>query len=98
MTGAAARTAAGEARARPSALLAGAFAAVTVTLLLGGGYVYRSQERTQRNDVREAITAVSVLKVDEISRWREGRLSDAALWSEDPYLAAPVLGYLSAPT
>src|ERR1035438_3286040 len=39
-----------------------------------------------------------VLKVDEISRWREGRLSDAALWSEDPYLAGPVVSYLSAPT
>ena len=99
MTGAAAPTAARDrALARPSAGLVGAFAVVTVALLLGGFYLYRSQERYQRNDAREALTAVSVLKVDEISRWREGRLSDAALWSEDPYLAGPVVSYLSAPT
>ena len=99
MTGAAAPIAAGaRALAGPSARLVAGFAVVTVALLLGGFHLYRSQERYQRNDAREALTAVSVLKVDQISRWREGRLSDAALWSEDPYLAGPVLGYLSAPT
>jgi PAS domain S-box-containing protein len=99
MTGATAPTAAGDrALARPSALLVAEFAVVTVALLLGGFLFYRSQERYQRNDVRDALTAVSVLKVDEISRWREGRISDAALWSEDPYLAEPVVGYLAAPT
>src|ERR1022692_2206258 len=99
MTGAAAPTAARDrALARLSARLVGAFAVVTVALLLGGFHLYRSQERYQRNDTREALTAVSVLKVDEISRWREGRLSDAALWSENPYLAAPIVSYLSART
>jgi PAS domain S-box-containing protein len=99
MTGAAAPTAARDrALARLSARLVGAFAVVTVALLLGGFHLYRSQERYQRNDVREALTAVSVLKVDEISRWREGRLSDAALWSENSYLAGPIVSYLSAPS
>ena len=99
MTGAAAPTAARDrALARPSALLVGAFAVVTVALLLGGFLYYRSQDRYQRNDARQALTAVSVLKVDEITRWREGRISDAALWSENPYLAGSVVSYLSAPT
>ena len=99
MTSAAAPTAAGDrALARPSALLVGSFALVTVALLLGGYIFYRTQERYQRNDVREALTAVSVLKVDEISRWREGRISDAALWSENPYLAGPIVSYLAAPS
>jgi PAS domain S-box-containing protein len=75
-----------------------AFAVFAVALPLGTILFYRSQERHQRDDVREALAAVSLLKVDQISRWREGRLSDAALWSEVPYLAGPVLAYLSAPT
>jgi PAS domain-containing protein len=99
MTGATAPTAAGDrALARPSALLVAEFAVVTVALLLGGFLYYRSQDRYQRNDARQALTAVSVLKVDEITRWREGRISDAALWSENPYLAGSVVSYLSAPT
>jgi PAS domain S-box-containing protein len=99
MTGAAAPTAARDrALTRPSAWLVGAFAVVTVALLLAGFVFYRSQERYQRAEARDSLTAVSVLKVDQISRWRDGRLADAALWSEDPYLAGPVLGYLSAPT
>src|ERR1035441_5486476 len=99
MTGAAAPTAAGyRALARPPALLVAEFAVITIALLVGGFHLYRSQERYQRNDAREALTAVSVLKVDQISRWREGRLSDAALWSEDSYRAEPVVRYLSAPT
>src|ERR1035438_3584987 len=99
MTGAPAPTAAGDrALARPSALLVAELAVVTVALLLGGFLYYRSQDRYQRNDAREAIVAVSVLKVDQITRWREGWLSDAALWSENPYLAGSVVSYLSAPT
>jgi PAS domain S-box-containing protein len=99
MTGAAAPTAAGDrALVRLSVQLAGAFAVVTVALLLAGFVFYRNQERSQRNDAREAIVAVSVLKVEQISRWREGLLSDAALWSENPYLAGPVVSYLAAPT
>src|ERR1019366_10691115 len=38
------------------------------------------------------------IKGGEITRWREGRISDAALWSENPYLAGSVVSYLSAPT
>ena len=98
MTGAAHAADGDRASARPSARLVAAFAVLAVALPLGTFLFYRSQERQQRNDVREALTAVSLLKVDQISRWREGRLSDAALWSGEPYLAVPVLAYLSAPT
>jgi PAS domain S-box-containing protein len=98
MTGAAAPSAAGDrALARPSARLVAAFAVVTVALLVGGFLFYRSQERYQRAEARDALTAVSVLKVDQISRWREGRLADAA-FLQDSYLAGYILQYLSAPT
>ena len=98
MTGAAAATAARDrALVRPSAWLVGAFAVVTVALLLAGFVFYRNQERSQRAEAREALTAVSVLKVDQISRWREDRLADAA-FLEDSYLAGNILQYLSAPT
>src|SRR5450759_1724239 len=88
----------GKVLARPSALLAGAFAVTTLALLFAGSLFYRAQERYHRNDVQEAITAVSVLKVDQIFRWREDRLGDAAVLSEDSDLAGHILDYLSAPT
>ena len=88
----------GETRARPPTRLAAAFAVVALALLLAGFLLYRSRERYQRDDARAAITAVSVLKVDQISRWRQYRLGDAAVWSEDSSLAGPVLRRLSAPT
>src|ERR1019366_7262371 len=99
MTGAAAPTAAGDrALARPSARLVGAFAVVTVALLLGGYLFYRSQERYQRNDAREALVAVSVLKVDQISRWREDILGSAGVLSLDSRLAGWIQQYRAAPT
>ena len=98
MTGAAAPTVTGgQALARPSARLIVAFAVVTLALLLGGYVLYRSQELSQRNDAREAITAVSLLKIDQISRWRENQLSDAAVL-QDSNLAEDIMRYLSAPT
>src|ERR1035437_5655939 len=77
----------GDVLARPPARLAAAFAVVALALLLAGVFFYQTQERHQRNDAREALSAVSRLKVDQISRWREDRLSDAAVWSDDSYLA-----------
>src|ERR1035437_3477780 len=88
----------GDVLARPPARLAAAFAVVALALLLAGVFFYQTQERHQRSDAREALSAVSRLKVDHISRWREYRLSDAAVWSDDSYLAGPILRYLSAPT
>jgi hypothetical protein len=68
MTGAAAPTAARDrALARPSVRLVAAFAVATVALLVGGCLFYRSQERIERAEARDALTAVSVLKVDQIS-------------------------------
>jgi PAS domain S-box-containing protein len=87
-----------EVLAHPPSRLAAAFAVVALALVLGGFLFYRSQERYQREDARAALTAVSVLKVDQISRWRQYRLGDAAVWSDDSALAAPILRYVSAPT
>jgi PAS domain S-box-containing protein len=78
--------------------LAAAFAVVALALLLAGFLHYRTQELQQRNEAQKAITAVSVLKVDQISRWRNELLGDAAVWSQDPNLAGQILRYLSAPT
>jgi PAS domain S-box-containing protein len=79
------------------ALFVAAFAAVALALLLAFFFLYRSQERYHRNDARDAIVAVSVLKVAQISHWREERLGDAAVL-QDSYLAGFILRYLSAPT
>jgi PAS domain S-box-containing protein len=82
----------------PPALFVAGFAAVALALMLGFFLSYRSQERYQRSNARDAIVAVSVLKVDEIVRWRLARLGDAAVLSGDSSLAGPVLRFLSAPT
>jgi len=99
MTGAAAPTATGDrALTRPPARLVAAFAVVTVALLLGGYLFYRSGERYQRDYAREALEAVSLSKVDEISRWREDILSSAGVLSLDSRLAGWIRQYLAAPT
>ena len=99
MTGAAAPTDAGDgAFTRPPARLVAAFAVVTVALLVGGYVYYRSQERYQRDEARKALTAVSLSKVDEISRWREDILSSAGVLSLDSGLAGWIRQYRSAPT
>ena len=71
---------------------------IALTLLLGGFLFYRSQERQQRDGVQESLAAVSLSKVDQISRWRQDLLGDAAVWSEDSVLVGYILRYLSAPT
>jgi PAS domain S-box-containing protein len=72
---------------------------LAVTLLGIAGYrFYRLQERYQRDDAQQTLAAVSKLKVDQISRWCEDRLGDAAVLSESSYLSAPILQYLSHPT
>jgi PAS domain S-box-containing protein len=98
MTGAAAPTAARDrALGRPPAWLVGAFAVVTVALLLGGYAFYRAQDRAQRDDARQALEAVSLSKVHEISRWREHILDSAGVLSLDSRLAGWIRQYLSAP-
>jgi len=84
--------------ARPPIWLAAVFAVVALALLAAGYRFYRTQERYQRDEARQSLVAVSVSKVDQIALWRKNRLSDAAVWSDDPSLAGPVLRYLSAPT
>jgi PAS domain S-box-containing protein len=66
-------------------------------MLVGGFLFYRNQERQQRSNAQESLTAVSLSKVDRISQWRQGRLGDAAVWSEDSVLVGFILRYLSAP-
>jgi hypothetical protein len=98
MTGAAVPIMTGDkAPARPPARLIVAFAVVALALIFGGAVLYRYQALSQRNDAREALTAVSRLKVDQISGWREDRLSDAAVL-QDSNSAGDFMRYLSAPT
>ena len=67
-----------------------AFGLVAVALALGYRLIYQSQERYQRNDAQEALSAVSRLKVSQISGWLEDRLSDGAVLSEDSALTNQV--------
>ena len=78
--------------------LAAAFAVITLALLAGGFLFYRDQEREQRNNAQESLAAVSLSKVDQVSRWRQQLIGDAAVWSEDSVLVGSILRYLSAPT
>lgn len=56
-----------------------AFLGLSIVLLFGGGFLlYHFQEQPTRKNVENNLQAISQLKVDEITRWREERLNDAA--------------------
>ena len=61
--------------------------ALTLTLLVlmvGGGWFYRVQEQTLRQEMETDLSAVVRLKAHQIAAWRERRLADASVLMENP--------------
>ncbi len=49
-------------------------------IITAGSLLYHNQQRSYRTEVEHKLTAVSDLKVDELSAWRKERLDDAVVF------------------
>jgi PAS domain S-box-containing protein len=75
-------------------------AALTVmllALLFSGGWFYRVQEQTVRQEKEADLSAVVRLKAQQIKAWREERLGDAAVLQENPLFVRKVARFQADP-
>ena len=72
-------------------------AVVLLLVVAGGAWFYRSEEADARTRVREQLTAIATLKVDQIVTWRRGQLFDAASLTESAGMATGIARELAAP-
>ncbi|MGA2400320.1 MAG: PAS domain S-box protein [Syntrophobacteraceae bacterium] len=68
-----------------------------LALLFGGGWFYRVQEQTMRQAIETDLSAVVRLKAGQITAWREERLGDAAVLSENPFFIRNAARFLADP-
>ncbi len=68
-----------------------------LALLLGGGWFYRVQEQTMRQQNETDLSAIVRLKAQQIKAWREERLGDAAVLQENPLFVREVAGFQADP-
>lgn len=70
---------------------------VFLAIVLAGGFFYHSQERLIKERVTTELSAIAVLKADQITAWRAERLGDAGVLAENRILSSRVKQYLAAP-
>jgi two-component system, cell cycle sensor histidine kinase and response regulator CckA len=75
-----------------------AVAATLLALLAGGFWFFQVQRGQQRKEVEERLGAIAELKADQIADWREERLADANVFSQQPGLVESVRRFLASPT
>jgi len=74
---------------RSSAVLVVIAAVFSVAVLVFGYWFYGNQRAQVERQVEQELTAVAVLKADQISRWRGERLSEGGLLgTSQPFIAA----------
>ena len=66
-------------------------------ILAGGAAYYGNSKRQYRTDVERQLSGIAALKVDEIRRYRQERLGDAAILYRNPSFAALVRRYFEHP-
>ncbi len=69
-----------------------------LALLFGGGWFYRVQELTLRQQKETDLSAVVRLKAQQIKAWREERLEDAAVLQENPLFVRAVARFQADPS
>ncbi len=71
---------------------------VLISLLVAvGAYFYASsEEQTVQHNVRDRLKSIAELKVSQISGWIKERKSDAATFSQDPFIISELQKLLSS--
>ena len=67
-----------------------------ITLISGGIFLYRSQEKAMQGEVEKNLAAIARLKADQITDWRRDNLKDAGLLSA--FLRFSVPRFLADPS
>ncbi|MFA6411630.1 MAG: PAS domain S-box protein [Syntrophales bacterium] len=73
------------------------FAALAAGVIAIGYLSYRGYERQYRTSVESQLSAVALLKVNELVSWRRERLADAAVFHGNKDFSELVRRYLTAP-
>ncbi len=73
------------------------FAVLAAGIIAIGYLSYRGYERQYRSAVERQLSAVALLKVDELVAWRRERLADAAVFHGNTNFSELVRQYLAAP-
>jgi PAS domain S-box-containing protein len=73
------------------------FVVLTVGIVATAYIYYRSYEQAYRVEVERQLSAIADLKVDDLTRWREDRLSDAVIFFKNPSFTALVRRFFAQP-
>jgi PAS domain S-box-containing protein len=78
-------------------LLAWLFALLALALAAGGAWFYREQAQVIRQHQVDELSSIARLKIDQISRWTQERLTDARMTSASPFVVQAVSRLLEDP-
>lgn len=73
----------------------GGLAVPLLALLVGGLWFYHAEETSARLRAEQQLASVAHLKADQFVAWRNQRLSDAAVLTEDALLVGGIAGFLT---
>ena len=73
------------------------FAVLSVGIVTAGYLYYRNHEQHYRTGVERQLSAIAELKVAELTRWRNERLGDAAVFHRNAAFSALVRRYFEQP-
>jgi PAS domain S-box-containing protein len=69
---------------------------IFLVIILAGIFFYHTEEQLTKNQITGDLMSITVLKTDQIVAWREERLGDAAVISQDRLLMDSVNSYLGS--
>ncbi len=74
------------------------FIAVTISVILIGFFYYFSQKKTTIKEKQVELSAISYLKIRQITQWRDERIGDANFLGENAFLVRKFSEYLRNPS
>jgi PAS domain S-box-containing protein len=82
---------------RPSRFLLLTFVALATGIVTIGSLNYQNYKQDFRTATEQHLSAVAELKVSELTRWRQERMGDGAIFFQNPSFAALVRRYFAQP-
>jgi len=71
---------------------------ITALFALGGYKNFIYQRENMKKEIRQELSAMSGLKIDQITKWRKERLGDAGAIQENPFVNRSIVQFLADPT